>query len=150
MATSWGELGDIQRNRGNWDEAERLYQQCLEVRPNWAIALAWQPVGESWDISSKIGATGMRRSVCIGNLWQLRTELGDRSGMATSWGQLGDIQRNRGNWDEAERLYQQSLALRTELGDRSGMASSWGSLGDIQRNRGNWDEAERLYQQSLN
>ncbi|MDY7055289.1 CHAT domain-containing protein, partial [Limnospira fusiformis] len=57
--------------------------------------------------------------------------------------------RNRGNWDEAERLYQQSLALRTELGDRAGMASSWGVLGDIQRNRGNWDEAERLYQQSL-
>ncbi|MDT9313935.1 tetratricopeptide repeat protein, partial [Limnospira sp. Paracas R14] len=60
-----------------------------------------------------------------------------------------DIQRNRGNWDEAERLYRQSLELRTELGDRSGMASCWGQLGDIQRNRGNWDEAERLYRQSL-
>ncbi|MDT9310511.1 tetratricopeptide repeat protein, partial [Limnospira sp. Paracas R14] len=84
---------------------------------------------------------------------ELRTELGDspeerlrqRSGMAESWGQLGDIERNRGNWDEAERLYRQSLDLRTELGDRSGVASSWGQLGDIQRNRGNWDEAERLY-----
>ncbi|MDT9324096.1 MAG: tetratricopeptide repeat protein, partial [Limnospira sp. PMC 1290.21] len=72
---------------------------------------------------------------------------GDRAGMATSWGVLGDIQRHRGNWDEAERLYQQCLAVRTELGDRAGMASSWGVLGDLQRNRGNWDEAERLYQQ---
>ncbi|MBD2708656.1 SAV_2336 N-terminal domain-related protein [Limnospira platensis] len=88
---------------------------------------------------------------------ELRTELGDspeerlrqRSGMAESWGQLGDIERNRGNWDEAERLYRQSLDLRTELGDRSGVASSWGQLGDIQRNRGNWDEAERLYLQCL-
>ena len=75
--------------------------------------------------------------------------IGDKANIALCWGQLGSVQRNRGNWDEAERLYQQYLALSTELGDRAGMASSWGLLGDIQRNRGNWDEAERLYQQSL-
>jgi CHAT domain-containing protein len=109
MASSWGLLGYIERNRGNWDEAERLYRQSL----------------------------------------QIRTELGDRSGMASSWGVLGDIEKKRGNWDEAERLYRQSLQLRTELGDRSGMATSWGSLGDIERKRGNWDEAERLYRQKL-
>ncbi|MDT9249941.1 CHAT domain-containing tetratricopeptide repeat protein, partial [Limnospira sp. PMC 1280.21] len=60
-----------------------------------------------------------------------------------------DIQQNRGNWEEAERLYQQYLEVMTELGDRKGMASSWGVLGEIQRNRGNWEEAERLYQQCL-
>jgi tetratricopeptide (TPR) repeat protein len=69
--------------------------------------------------------------------------------MASSWGVLGDIERNRGNWDEAEKLYRQSLELRTELGDRSGMASSWALLGDIEQNRGNWDEAEKLYRQSI-
>ncbi|MDT9298318.1 MAG: tetratricopeptide repeat protein, partial [Arthrospira platensis PCC 7345] len=70
---------------------------------------------------------------------ELRTELGDspeerlrqRSGMAESWGQLGDIERNRGNWDEAERLYRQSLDLSTELGDRSGMATSYNSLASV-------------------
>ncbi|MDT9323453.1 MAG: tetratricopeptide repeat protein, partial [Limnospira sp. PMC 1290.21] len=75
----------------------------------------------------------------------LYEEIGDKARIALCWEWLGCIERDRGNWDEAERLYQQSLALRTELGDRAGMASSWGQLGDIQRNRGNWDEAERLY-----
>jgi tetratricopeptide (TPR) repeat protein len=70
-------------------------------------------------------------------------------GIASSWSALGDIERNRGNWDEAERLYRQSLQLREELGDRSGIAAAWGVLGGIERNRGNWDEAERLYRQSL-
>ncbi|ULB47722.1 CHAT domain-containing protein [Limnospira fusiformis KN01] len=79
----------------------------------------------------------------------LYEEIGDRARIALCWGQLGCIERDRGNWDEAERLYQQSLALSTELGDRKGMAESWGVLGDIQRFRGNWDEAERLYQQYL-
>lgn len=69
--------------------------------------------------------------------------------MASSWGALGDIERNRGNWDEAERLYRQCLQVEEELGDRSGMATSWGVLGDIERKRGNWDAAERLYRQSL-
>ena len=62
---------------------------------------------------------------------------------------IGIIERDRGNWDAAERLYRQSLKLREELGDRSGMATSWGLLGDIERNRGNWDAAERLFRQSL-
>ncbi|TVU52218.1 MAG: tetratricopeptide repeat protein, partial [Arthrospira sp. PLM2.Bin9] len=57
-------------------------------------------------------------------------EIGDKAGIAKSWGQLGSIQRNRGNWDEAERLYRQYLEVMTELGDRSGMATSWGVLGD--------------------
>ncbi|KOR34907.1 hypothetical protein AM228_21485 [Planktothricoides sp. SR001] len=79
----------------------------------------------------------------------LQKKLGDRAGMAISWVQLGDIQRNRGNWDEAEKLYRQSLEIETELGDRARMASSWASLGNIERFRGNWDEAEKLYRQSL-
>ncbi|QJB26433.1 CHAT domain-containing protein [Limnospira fusiformis] len=79
----------------------------------------------------------------------LYEEIGDKAGIASSWVWLGRIDRDRGNWDEAERLVQQCLALSTELGDRQGIATSWGVLGDIQRNRGNWDEAERLYQQCL-
>ncbi len=79
----------------------------------------------------------------------VRTELGDRAGMATSWGVLGDIARNRGDYDKAEALYHQSLAVYTEIGDRAGMATSWGVLGDIARNRGDYDKAEALYHQSL-
>jgi CHAT domain-containing protein len=148
MATSWGVLGDIQRNRGNWDEAERLYQQCLEVMTELSdrsgMATSWGVLGDiqrnrgNWDEAERLYQQSLA----------LRTELGDRSGMAAVWGVLGDIERFRGNWDEAERLYQQSWQLRTELGDKSGMATSWELLGHIQRNRGNWDEAERLYRQS--
>ncbi|MFS0516574.1 tetratricopeptide repeat protein [Nostoc sp. UIC 10607] len=83
------------------------------------------------------------------NSLALRTELGDRSGMANIWGQWGDIESNRGNWDAAETLYRQSLKLMTELGDHFGMANIWGLLGYIERNRGNWNAAETLYRQSL-
>ncbi|MBD2327322.1 tetratricopeptide repeat protein [Alkalinema sp. FACHB-956] len=64
-------------------------------------------------------------------------------------GLLGIIERNRGNWDAAERLFRQYQQMCEELGDRSGMATSWGVLGDIECKRGNWDAAERLYRQCL-
>jgi tetratricopeptide (TPR) repeat protein len=76
-------------------------------------------------------------------------QAGDRAGMASSWGVLGNIASNRGDYDRAEAFYNQSLAVRTELSDRAGMASFWGLLGDIARNRGDNDRAEALYNQSL-
>ena len=69
----------------------------------------------------------------------------DRSGMASSWGQLGDIERNRGNWEEAERLYCQSLQLRTELGDRYKIAEANYDFAQLWRKRGNPDKAQEYY-----
>ncbi|MDT9236591.1 tetratricopeptide repeat protein, partial [Limnospira sp. PMC 917.15] len=60
----------------------------------------------------------------------LYEEIGDKANIALCWGQLGCIERDRGNWEEAERRFQQYLEVMTELGDRAGMASSWGVLGD--------------------
>ena len=68
------------------------------------------------------------------SLDELREEPYNKERIAMIWGVLGDIERNRGNWDAAESLYRQSLQLRTELSDHAGMASSWGALGDIERN----------------
>jgi tetratricopeptide (TPR) repeat protein len=67
--------------------------------------------------------------------------------MATSLGQLGDIEYRRGNWAAAEQLYRQSLQIREELGDRAGMLTSLRQLGDIERNCGNWRAAEQIYHQ---
>jgi tetratricopeptide (TPR) repeat protein len=77
------------------------------------------------------------------------TELGERAVMAGCWGVLGDLARNRGDYDKAEALYQQSLAVRTELGNRAGMAATWASLGYIALNRGDYNKAEYLYNRSL-
>ena len=142
-------MAQINYQLGNWNEAENLARQALQIveakGDRAGLAMVWGQLGSiernrgNWDEAERL----YRQSL------ELRTELGDRSGMASSWGVLGDIERKRGNWDEAERLFRQSLELQTELGDRSGMATSWGVLGDIERNRGNWDEAERLYRQCL-
>jgi len=75
-------------------------------------------------------------------------ELGDRSGMAASWGLFGDIERNRGNWDAAESLFRQSLQLRTELGDRAGMAMVSFDFALLEKQRGNLTLAQQYYNQA--
>jgi tetratricopeptide (TPR) repeat protein len=80
---------------------------------------------------------------------ELRTELGDRSGMATCWGVLGNIERNRGNWDEAERLYRQSLELRQNWAIALVWQSQLVFLEKLNLGRDNLDAAEKLLTDAL-
>ncbi|MGA9381594.1 MAG: tetratricopeptide repeat protein [Phormidium sp.] len=62
---------------------------------------------------------------------------------------IGVFHRDVGNWDEAERCFQEALAIALEEGNNSNIAAAWGHLGKIEYKRGNWEEAERLYRQFL-
>ncbi|WP_327004840.1 tetratricopeptide repeat protein [Dactylosporangium sp. NBC_01737] len=62
---------------------------------------------------------------------------------------LGNLAYRLGDFDEAERCYQQSLTILEQLGDQAGIANSYGQLGMLAQDRGNYAEAERRYQQSL-
>jgi tetratricopeptide (TPR) repeat protein len=62
---------------------------------------------------------------------------------------LGVIHRDLGNWDLAEKYFQDALAIAEKEDNKRHIATSLGMLGDIERNRGNWDEAEKLYRQCL-
>ncbi|MGX9886051.1 tetratricopeptide repeat protein, partial [Streptomyces sp. NPDC002276] len=59
----------------------------------------------------------------------IKEELGNRSGISTSYHQLGIIAEARGDYVQAEERYRASLAILEELGDRSGIAKSYGQLG---------------------
>jgi tetratricopeptide (TPR) repeat protein len=63
--------------------------------------------------------------------------------------ELGILAQNRGDYDEATRQYQRSLAIEERLGNQAGMALSYGQLGILAENRGDYDEATRQYQRAL-
>jgi tetratricopeptide (TPR) repeat protein len=65
--------------------------------------------------------------------------------MATSWGQLGDIERKRGHWDAAERLYRKSMGLSQELGSTWHLAHNHYDFAQLERQRGNPQQAETYY-----
>ena len=133
------------RTWGYWNFLKDLYEQILPHVDDDNRPVCLRQIGRIyrdfgyWDIAERYFKDAL----------VIEQEEEDKSGIANSFGCLGDIERNRGNWDEAERLYRQSLELRTELGDRSGMATSIGCLGEIEMLRGNLDAAEPLLKESL-
>jgi len=65
----------------------------------------------------------------------------DKIRTALSLHPFGIIEQKKGNYEEAERLYNESLAIKKELGDREGIAKSLYNLGKIQQDRKNYEEA---------
>ncbi|MFG2346140.1 CHAT domain-containing protein, partial [Streptomyces phaeochromogenes] len=69
--------------------------------------------------------------------------------LATTYHQLGMVAELRGQLDEAEDWYRQSLTIKEHIGDQPGMATSYHQLGMVAEQRGQLDEAEDWYRQSL-
>jgi tetratricopeptide (TPR) repeat protein len=61
---------------------------------------------------------------------------------------LGDIERNRGNWDAAESLYRQCLQLGTELGSLVLIARGNFCFALLKKQRGNLTLALQYYNQT--
>jgi len=76
---------------------------------------------------------------------------GDRENgaLAEIFHRLGKICYLLGNYDDARKLYQQSLEIFQELGDKSGISASLHQLGILADLTGDYDQARKLYQQSL-
>ena len=49
--------------------------------------------------------------------------LGRKEGMASAYGNLGNLYQTRGDLDRAEEMYEKSLAINEALGRKEGMAS---------------------------
>jgi non-specific serine/threonine protein kinase len=79
----------------------------------------------------------------------IRRELGDRSGMAGSLGNLGNVALEQGDYRAARALQEQSLAIKRELGDRTGMSISLSDLGEVALYQGDYPAARALYEESL-
>ena len=62
---------------------------------------------------------------------------------------IGMIHQQQGNYEEAVKLYNQSLKIAEELGNKSGIAITLHQLGMIHQEQGNYEEAVKKYNQSL-
>ncbi|MCJ7578491.1 MAG: tetratricopeptide repeat protein, partial [candidate division Zixibacteria bacterium] len=76
---------------------------------------------------------------------KIAEELGDKSGIAQTLHQLGNIHYDQGNYQEAVKKYEESLRIAEELGDKDGIARSYGQLGGINEEQKDYIEAMRKY-----
>ncbi|MBN2562141.1 MAG: tetratricopeptide repeat protein [Phycisphaerae bacterium] len=64
-------------------------------------------------------------------------------------GNLGNVLCTRGDLDDAEAMYDKSLAIHEKLGRLEGMASNYGNIGNVLYTRGDLDGAEAMYRKAL-
>ena len=79
----------------------------------------------------------------------IRRELGDRSGIAASLGNLGNVAVNQSDYAAAKALHEESLAIRRELGDRFGIAVRLNNLGNVALAQGDYAAAMALHEEGL-
>jgi tetratricopeptide (TPR) repeat protein len=133
---TYGALGNIAQERGDYDEAERQYQRALDI---------FQRLGNQANMAITYGALGnlarsrgdydeaerqYQRALAI------EERLGDQVGMATTYFNLGLIAQHRGDYDEATRQYQRSLDIDERLGNLAGMAASYNQMAILEAARG--------------
>ena len=79
----------------------------------------------------------------------ITTEIGDRSGEASCYGNLGALLQSLGECDKAKEYLQKALVIRTEIGDRKGEATDYGNLGYLCESLGQYDKAKEYLQKAL-
>jgi len=141
--------GIAQQNLGNYSEAQRYYEESLEI---------FRELGDQASAARSLNQLGMVQQLrgkyaeaqrYYEQSVEIKRELGDRAGIAGSLHQLGNTQALQGKYAEAERFYEQSLAIKRELRDRAGVATTLHQLGIIQQRGGDYAEAQRYYEESL-
>ncbi len=76
-------------------------------------------------------------------------QIGERSGIASSLGSLGNAYNSQGDYAQAIDYCQQSLEIEQQIGERRGIAYSLMSLGNAYNSQGDYGQAIDYYQQSL-
>jgi tetratricopeptide (TPR) repeat protein len=151
LARAWNHLAYLQERRGDnrasvlaSEQAERFAANCdsngrrEQIRAlylkGWALyRLAdWEPV---------LALATRTATLCA--------ECGDRPGLANSCKLHGVVHLQYGHYTEADRYFEQGLALSLETGDRRNAGAMWSNLGESARLRGDFATAVGFYQKAL-
>jgi TonB family protein len=131
-------LGDLERNRGNFDEAEAFYTKAVSVlgdRPEAAAALI------------DLGTAALRKKdtqTAIEYFQRAQTADSNHPATATMW--LAVVREQQQSLDEAESLYKQALASQDQKAAPA--ATTMELYAQFLKRQGRTDEANGLAEQA--
>jgi adenylate cyclase len=142
-------LGSVYELLGQWQEAERRYQQAL------SLADELGDVGErAWcetamaELLRKQGQYEQART-WLDQAYDGFTAVSDQAGIGQVFHYAGTIADQRGDYEQAQGYYERSLAIRRQVGDERRAAYLLGNLGIVARRQGQPAQALTHYEESL-
>ena len=79
----------------------------------------------------------------------ITTEIGDRKGEATAYGNLGVMFLSLGGYDKAKEYLWKALAITIEIRDRAGEGNWYGNLGTVCLSLGEYGKAKEYVEKAL-
>ncbi|MDZ7960853.1 MAG: tetratricopeptide repeat protein [Aulosira sp. DedQUE10] len=135
--------------RSYWDELVRLSEwryQAGKALSQWSDA-GWGAYNVAWIHYNR--AETERAASWAAQMAEVMERGGSRRDKATAIKLQGQIAEQRQNLAEAERLYQEALAIYRELGDEAVEAIALSDLGSVARSQKQYDRAEFYFKQAL-
>jgi class 3 adenylate cyclase/tetratricopeptide (TPR) repeat protein len=135
------------RNRASVEYAERAEAIARPAgepgRPEWVRSLLLK----GWAFYRLSDAAAV---LALGEQAQkLCSQFGIQSGLATSFKLLGVAHLQLGQFPQADRFFEQGLAIYEKVDDRRNIGAMLSNLGESARSRGNYWRAEELYEKAI-
>jgi len=131
------------------DEGKKDINDGIEARWHYLQAEAWDQAAEITfaleDFLTLHGYPQQSFALLQEVLEKPLTEENQKIGLH----QLGILFQGFGNYDEALKYYQKSLAIEEKLGNKKGVALSLWGIGNVYLDKGDYDNALEQYQKAL-
>jgi len=155
VADTLAELGEVQREKGNYKQAETLHRRALDLRRQLhgeshdKIAFSYNNLGLSLDQQGRYDeAEPMLRSAIA--MWREVRSPRDAQ-VAVGLNNLGQLLRRTGRLPDTEEVLREALGIRREIFKTAHplLSNSLMQYGQVQNQLGHFEEAERYMREAL-
>jgi adenylate cyclase len=142
-------LGQVLALVGEWQQAEEVYRQVLELAQGLSdhksLAWCWTSLAE---LAGKQGLYAQAEE-WLATARKIFGEKGDMVGLGQVLHDAGTLAAQQGKFDEARLQYQHSLEIRRQLEDDPNISSLLSNLGILARLQGDRHSARSLQEEAL-
>jgi predicted ATPase len=149
LAHALGDLTKLLCNTGRLDAALKQVQECRAVATcaGDAVTLTWADVLES-DIAAAEGRSADAATGCA-RAYEAALRIGSLSELARASNGLGIAARDVGDYEAAQRHFEQALEIWELSGDAEWRAGGYSNLGMLALSRGDLAAAKGYYERAL-
>jgi DNA-binding winged helix-turn-helix (wHTH) protein/tetratricopeptide (TPR) repeat protein len=147
VAVATSNIANLEISRGNFQRAEQLYMECLELSKAAKLPLdQYPPLGHTGLLLMK-GELSDASAEAVGQVASFRSWAGDPWQTANALTTLGDIQRQQGNLDGAEKSYEESAGILRSV--NASPANDQVALAQLAIDRGHAEQADRQVRDAI-
>ncbi len=158
-ANLYKNLGDINWNRGHFDQAIKAFNTAIELYTKLSESSAKRISGNSQkgigDCYNGIGIVFLLRGDYSKSLeyFQLalkkHEKVGNKRGIAKCYNSIGMVHLKQDNFERAIEYFQKSLIIYDEIGNSLGMGGGYNNIAIVYKKQKKYNEALTYYNKSL-